>query len=138
MYKGDVKSLVLVIVDKDTAETVERWQFDVHVDSSNGGTDDKPRNAAEKTESEIQRDIQALVRQITASVTFLPQLTGRCTFNVLVYASKSSEVPIEWEDSDERLVASAAAESVRLRNFSTNSHRVECQVQYRVDDTAAA
>ena len=42
----------------------------------------------EKTEKEIQEEIQAIFRQITASVTFLPVLDGDCTFNVLVYAGE--------------------------------------------------
>ena len=84
---------------------------------------------AEKTEAQIQTDIQALFRQITASVTFLPMLDGNCTFNVLVYADADSEVPLEWGDSDAKEVKNA--EKVQLRSFSTNSHRIDTVVSYR-------
>lgn len=83
----------------------------------------------EKTEAQIQQDIQALFRQITASVTFLPMLDGNCTFNVLVYADVDSEVPLEWGDSDAKEVKNA--EKVMLRSFSTNSHRIDTVVSYR-------
>lgn len=83
----------------------------------------------ERSETEIQQEIQALFRQITASVSFLPMLDGNCTFNVLVYADADSEVPLEWGDSDAKEVKNA--EKVMLRSFSTNSHRIDTVVSYR-------
>ena len=84
----------------------------------------------EKTEKEIQSEIQSIFRQITASVTFLPQLDGHCTFNVLVYADADSEVPLEWGDSDAKEIK--GAERVQLRSFSTSSHKVDTLVSYRL------
>jgi hypothetical protein len=46
-------------------------------------------------------------------VTFLPQLEGDCTFNVLVYADADSEVPMEWGDSDAKEIKNG--EKVQLR-----------------------
>lgn len=83
----------------------------------------------EKTEKEIQEEIQAIFRQITASVTFLPVLDGNCTFNVLVYADADSEVPVEWGDSDSKEIENG--EKVQLRSFSTSNHRVDTLVSYR-------
>lgn len=86
----------------------------------------------EKTEKQIQEEIQAIFRQITASVTFLPVLDGDCTFNVLVYADADSDVPVEWGDSDAKEIKNA--EKVQLRSFSTNNHRVGTLVSYRLAD----
>ena len=86
----------------------------------------------DKTEKEIQAEIQAIFRQITASVTFLPQLDGNCTFNVLVYADADSDVPIEWGDSDAKEIRNG--EKVQLRSFSTSNHRVDTLVSYRYVD----
>ncbi|RYP02569.1 hypothetical protein DL764_005743 [Monosporascus ibericus] len=89
--------------------------------------------APEKTEAEIQAEIAALFRQITASVTFLPQLSGGdCTFNVLVYADADSDVPVEWGDSDAKEIVNG--ERVQLRGFSTSNHRVETLVSYRLGE----
>lgn len=85
--------------------------------------------APDKTEKEIQEEIQAIFRQITASVTFLPQLDGNCTFNVLVYADADSEVPLEWGDSDAKDIKNG--EKVQLRGFSTANHKVDTLVSYR-------
>lgn len=87
-----------------------------------------------KTDAEIQSEIAALFRQITASVTFLPTLDafGPCSFNVLVYADADSEVPLEWGDSDAKEIA--GGERVALRSFSTQGHRVGVVVGYRLAD----
>lgn len=101
-------------------------------DKENSGTagDTTPASEQQKTDEEIQKEIQALFRQITGSVTFLPMLDGNCTFNVLVYADADSEVPLEWGDSDAKEVKNA--EKVMLRSFSTNNHRIDTQVSYRL------
>ncbi|OGM45274.1 mitotic spindle checkpoint component mad2 [Aspergillus bombycis] len=147
MMGGKISKLVVVITDKETGEHVERWQFDVQIfgkqskstksrasgDKENTGPDNAdPQAPVEKTEKEIQEEIQAIFRQITASVTFLPVLDGDCTFNVLVYADADSEVPVEWGDSDAKEIKNA--EKVQLRSFSTNNHRVETLVSYRLAD----
>ncbi|KAF7164126.1 hypothetical protein CNMCM5623_008816 [Aspergillus felis] len=147
MLGGKISKLVVVITDKETGEHIERWQFDVQIfgkhtksqpsrksaDKENatpGDTEMQDSTAVEKTEKEIQEEIQAIFRQITASVTFLPVLDGDCTFNVLVYADADSEVPVEWGDSDAKEIKNA--EKVQLRSFSTNNHRVETLVSYRL------
>ena len=91
-----------------------------------------PAAPVEKTEQEIQAEIAAIFRQITASVTFLPQLNGDCTFNVLVYADADSDVPVEWGDSDAKEIENG--ERVQLRGFSTANHRVDTLVSYRLGE----
>ncbi|KAK3066760.1 hypothetical protein LTS18_001510, partial [Coniosporium uncinatum] len=93
MQGGKISKLVVVITDKDTGEHVERWQFDVQIFGGRGakrgrgkGEEEGKENAVpgapkepaavaeeqEKTEKQIQDEIQAIFRQITASVSFLP------------------------------------------------------------------
>ncbi|KAF5693058.1 mitotic spindle assembly checkpoint MAD2 [Fusarium denticulatum] len=147
MVGGKISKLVIVITDKDTGEHVERWQFDVQIfqpvkksksskssskDQENAAPAGSAPTATEKTETEIQAEIAAIFRQITASVTFLPQLSGDCTFNVLVYADADSEVPVEWGDSDAKEIENG--EKVQLRGFSTANHRVDTLVSYRFTD----
>ncbi|EFE45029.1 hypothetical protein TRV_00163 [Trichophyton verrucosum HKI 0517] len=144
MLGGKISKLVIVITDKDTGEHVERWQFDVEIfkqsknkaakaaadnENANPGAQASSPAPVEKSEKEIQDEIQAIFRQITASVTFLPMLDGNCTFNVLVYADADSEVPLEWGDSDAKEIENG--EKVQLRSFSTSNHRVDTMVSYR-------
>lgn len=151
MVGSKISKLVIVITNKDTGEHVERWQFDVQIfksasskskssskskaaaDQENGAAAPTPApTTVDKTEAEIQAEIAAIFRQITASVTFLPQLGGDCTFNVLVYADADSEVPVEWGDSDAKEIE--GGERVQLRGFSTSNHRVDTLVSYRLAD----
>ncbi|KXT01948.1 hypothetical protein AC578_2569 [Pseudocercospora eumusae] len=140
MQKSKISKLVIVVTSKETGEHVERWQFSVDLTGEKKGKrmgeerdgNEEKMEEKEKGEQEIQSEIQALFRQITASVSFLPMLDGNCTFNVLVYADADSEVPLEWGDSDAKEVKNA--EKVMLRSFSTNSHRVDTVVSYRLAD----
>ncbi|MCJ1253978.1 Mitotic spindle checkpoint component mad2 [Lignoscripta atroalba] len=142
MISGKISKLVVVITSKETGEHLERWQFDVQIFNKAGKKSNSKKSAdkenaapdetetpVEKTEKEIQDEIQSIFRQITASVTFLPQLDGNCTFNVLVYADADSDVPLEWGDSDAKEIKNG--EKVQLRSFSTSNHRVDTLVSYR-------
>lgn len=88
--------------------------------------------APQKSTKEITQEIQAVVRQITASVTFLPLLNETCSFDLLVYADKNATVPVTWEDSDPCFIASA--EDVKLRSFNTTVHKVDTMVSYKIDE----
>ena len=86
----------------------------------------------EKSEKEIMLEIQAIIRQITASVTFLPLLSDPCSFDLLVYTKKDTSVPGEWEDSDPRYILNS--ERVKLRSFTTKVHKVDTMVSYKLLD----
>jgi hypothetical protein len=76
----------------------------------------------QKSHKDIQGEIQAIIRQVTASVTFLPLLEEPCSFDLLVYADAAAAVPLAWEESDPRYIAKSA--EVRLRSFTTTIHKV--------------
>lgn len=54
------------------------------------------RNIAERDPSIVMKEVQAIIRQITASVTFLPLLNETCTIDLLAYTDKDLPVPLEW------------------------------------------
>ncbi|CAH0520459.1 unnamed protein product [Peronospora belbahrii] len=125
LLRGEVQKLVLVITGIETQEVLERWAFEVH--SENGKGDSS--TTASKSKKEIMAEIQAIIRQITASVSFLPLLEEQCAFDLLVYTDKNSEVPALWEESDPRYINDSA--EVRLRSFSTKVHKVDAMVAYK-------
>lgn len=136
LERGDVTRLVVVIIEKDSGETRERWQFDVDVintpldESSTPASTEKPK----KTDAQVRAEIAAIIKQITASCTFLPVLDEPCAFQILAYTNKDAQAPADWIDSDARLIAEGQAEQVRLRSFSTHVHRVDAMVAYRRDE----
>ncbi|GAX76079.1 hypothetical protein CEUSTIGMA_g3522.t1 [Chlamydomonas eustigma] len=126
LEEGCLRQLVLVITEAGTKEVLERWTFDIDTNkdviSGSGPLPDKP-------EKEITSEIQAIMRQITASVTFLPLLETRCTIDILVYTTSLDSLPEEWEDSAPKTIANA--EIVSLRGFSTKVHGVKAMVAYK-------
>eukprot|EP00466_Bigelowiella_natans_P003549 jgi/Bigna1/92439/estExt_fgenesh1_pm.C_230012 len=126
LEKGMVQKLVLVIASVDTGETLERWVFDVDTNKKCL----KDGSTQEKSEKDIMREIQAIIRQITSSVTFLPLLEEPCTFDLLIYAPNECKVPEKWEESDPKYIAKS--NEVRLRSFTTKIHKVEASVAYKL------
>lgn len=126
---GKCNKLVLCIVDKDEGDKVEEWAFDVKQFGAVDGQHNEDQG--ETDPNETQNQIRALIRQITASVTFLPELVneGNYTFNVLAYTDANAKVPLEWSDSDNKPIENS--ETVRFKTFSTNDHEVGAQVIYR-------
>ncbi|KAF9906336.1 Mitotic spindle checkpoint component mad2 [Linnemannia zychae] len=157
-----VEKLIFAIKSKETMTVLERWQFDIHntkdqsshTTTTTTSTDPFSRPLAgqdstltstttaassspskpkpEKTEKEIQTEIQAILRQLTASVSFLPMLDEKCTWTILCQTEKDAEVPATWSDADPHLVHNA--EQVKLRSFSTNLHKIDALVAYRLND----
>lgn len=94
------------------------------------------------------------------SCSFTIRTTG--TFNVLAYTDKDVEVPAAWQDSDARMIQGNSVEQVgfeisfiftgrfhfltppsyakilqvKLRGFSTNVHRVDASVAYKLGEDA--
>jgi len=127
LSQGNVQKLVLVISDQESSEPLERWVFDVFTDMAvlvKNGKADKPQK-------EINAEIQAIIRQITASVTFLPLLDEPCTFDLLVYTDADVAVPRTWEESDPRYISSS--DEVKLRSFTTKVHKVDTCVSYKAE-----
>ncbi len=138
---GDVQRLALVVSGIDSGETLERWQFNVSVDNgadgsveiSRAGNDENASHnvmkgsadkakMGKKTVKEVHDEIQAIIRQITASVTFLPLLNEPCSFDLLIYTNTTAVVPKKWADSDPCYIMNS--QEVKLRSFTTSVSHV--------------
>ncbi|KAH7827648.1 mitotic spindle assembly checkpoint protein MAD2 [Monocercomonoides exilis] len=128
VMSGSIQRFVIVISSAASGEVIERWVFNVETDkqmASSGRTSDK-------SEVEIQREIQALIRQITVTVTVLPLIKVPCTFDLLVYADEDVDIPAAWEESDPKYVIGAT--EIPIRSFTTKIHKVTPSVSYHEDD----
>lgn len=126
MISNKCSRLLLCIVDLDTGDTVEQWAFDVEMANSE-------EQSKEKEEEELEPQIRSLIRQITASVTFLPQLDeDHChSFNVLCYTAANANVPPDWADAPAaNRTVKGQSETVVFRNFNTGEHVIGAQVTY--------
>lgn len=121
----EVHQVVLVISSVETKETLERWEFHVQTDDKMTH-DSKPKN---KDIREIQNGIKNVIRQIVASVTYLPILETACAFDLLIYTNKDSNLPKQWAESAPFMIEDS--ETVRLKSFSTSVHTVDTAVCYK-------
>lgn len=129
IYGGKLTKLVVVIINKASAESVERWEFALDITDSNG--------SGEKSKQEIQREIQTIIRQVTASGSYLPFLKDdEYTFNVLVFTDATYDVrniPIEWADTNgDAKMINGESDSVKFTSFKTNIHSVGTSVSYKL------
>lgn len=131
IYGGKLTKLVVVVINKLTTENVERWEFALDV------TDQIEETEGTKSRIEIQKEIQAIIRQVTASVAYLPFLKDdEYTFNVLVYTDPNYDVnniPIEWADTEgDGKMIQGDSDSVKFSSFQTNLHTVGTSVSYKL------
>ena len=78
---GTLQKLVLVIAGTPEGDVLERWTFDVQADrAALAGEAPSPESRPPKEEGEVMAEIAAVIRQITASVTFLPMLNRPCAW----------------------------------------------------------
>lgn len=125
LMNGDIQKLVVVIIDVDSNDTKERWNFDIQMDM------DAAAAGSEKPQQEIVNEIRTIIRQITSSISYLPLLEGRCIFDILIYTNQEAPIPTKWEESGARLIENS--DQVRLYSFSTNIHKVDALVSYAAD-----
>jgi len=121
-----VQRIVVVIMGKTSMEVLERWNFDIQAQTEV----DENTIVPSRDLTEVQREIQALMRNIVASVAFLPLLSEPCWWELLVYTSVDAEVPTKWETSDPKHVVNP--QTVKLRSFDTSIHRVDGVVSYKL------
>lgn len=125
---GQLQRIVLVIMSKATGEVLERWNFNIVTDVEvvEKGV------IKEKSDKEIMREIQAIMRQVNSCISFLPCLEEPCIFDVLAYTDTETAVPFTWVESDAKLIDNP--QMVKLHSFDTKIHKVDTMVSYKIDD----
>ncbi|KAK8526342.1 hypothetical protein V6N12_020815 [Hibiscus sabdariffa] len=155
---GKLQRVVLVIMSKASNEVLERWNFSIETD----GEVVEKGVSREKSDKEIMREIQAIMRQIASSITYLPCLDEPFScphtsfghgssssaggfivslpldvlftgvFDVLAYTDTDVAVPFTWIESDPKLIANP--QMVKLHSFDTKIHKVDTLVSYKNDE----
>lgn len=132
-----LQKVVCVISSVATQTVLERWAFDIEsTDKSADNSENNPANNAttggNKTAKQVHDEIAAIMRQVAASVTYLPMLSEACSFEVLAYTDESTAIPAAMQESDAKEIA--GAQHVKFRSFSTNHHNVDTMVAYKTPD----
>ncbi|KWX12621.1 Mitotic spindle checkpoint protein MAD2 [Giardia duodenalis assemblage B] len=124
LMSGKVQKLVMVLLPIGGSEPIEKWEFNVENEGVQAGA------TSSKPEADVQREIQAILRQINASVSFLPVISDPVTFDIMIYTDAAVPTPAEWEECPGRDHVSNAVE-VKFRDFSTKIHKVDTAVIYK-------
>lgn len=129
LVKRAVQKVALIIVNVKTLEVLERWDFNIEYegdpDQEGGQTSDKPLK-------QIKNEIRDVLKQIASSIAYLPLLDCLCSFDIQIYTKNDVNLPNEWSDAQPAHIKNA--QSVKMRSFSTNIHRMETVVTYKNED----
>lgn len=131
LTNGDVDRISMIIKDVQANEVIECWDFNVFAEIPEAGTDIlNPKSSKEL--KKIQGEIRDVMRQIAATISYLPLLECVCSFDVLIYTTGNAEVPAEWKET--AAVKIENAEKVQLKSFSTGLQKIETIVNYKMTD----
>lgn len=136
MQQELVKKMVLIIIGKETDSVLERWVFAVDYSEPKAAA---TASAAQQTsvkmkgEKDIIAEFAAFFRQLTGSISTLPPLPEKCTFDLLLVVNKDKDIDGEkdtWEECDPQYIP-FGSESLPFRSVSTKDQKIESCVSYQ-------
>ncbi|EDW18539.1 hypothetical protein AWZ03_000846 [Drosophila navojoa] len=132
LSKNMINKISMVITNAHTKEVLECWDFKMQAEVGDGDSDgkDPSKQTSSKQLSRIQNEIRDVMRQISATVSYLPLLDCICTFDVMIHTLQNTEIPAQWDETGAVFIQNAQA--VQLRSFSTGLHKVDTVVNYKM------
>lgn len=121
----------MIIKNVAANEVIEIWDFKVHSEPTPGGSDSKTR-ISDKDLKKIQGEIRDVMRQIAATVSYLPLLEFTCSFDILIYTKDHVDMPAEWTEAKEAKIENGQV--VQLKSFSTGLQKVDTIVSYKMNE----
>lgn len=85
---------------------------------------------SKKDLNRIQLEIRDVMRQISATISYLPLLDCICSFDILVHTLNECEIPENFNETAEVQIQNAQA--VELKSFSTGLHKMQTIVNYKM------
>lgn len=142
IFNGKIQWLTMLIVSKETEQISEKWMFRIDLidekkehdneNDSKENTVNKSSTFTTKSISETQKEIQSIIRQISSSITFLPEFEEPQTFKILVHTVGDIKSTQEWDDAKPlKELDGIGIESVEFDNFETNKHNISTFVTYK-------
>lgn len=129
LSKNQLDKVSLVITNAHSKEVLECWEFQVQNEESHENND--PNNPTSNKElKRIQQEIGSVMRQISATVSYLPLLDCICSFDILIHTLKECDVPEKWNETNEVNIQNS--QTVKLRSFSTGLHQLDTVVNYKL------
>uniref|UniRef100_A0A1B0CE88 HORMA domain-containing protein n=1 Tax=Lutzomyia longipalpis TaxID=7200 RepID=A0A1B0CE88_LUTLO len=124
--ENKVEKISLVIKNSHTAEMLEFWDFKIDNENENIPTKDGQEVTSSKDLKRIQNKIRYVLRQLSATVSFLPPLDCICSFDILIYTHKYTKIPEQWENTE-------GVQSFQLKSYSTGLHQLSTVINYKMN-----
>lgn len=78
-----MRKILLIITNRSTKEVLEQWDFNIDYEyDENGSVVENGKSVGNKDLRLIQKEIRDVLRQISASISFLPLLDCLCKYTV--------------------------------------------------------
>lgn len=136
LAQNKVEKFSLIVSNVHSKEVLECWDFKVDAEPLDQNESPNPIDPNTKTSSKelkkIQGEIGAVMRQIAATISYLPLLECVCSFDLLIHCEKELDIPTNWNETDG--ISIKNSQVVNLKAFSTGLHKVETVVSYRMSD----
>ncbi|XP_017129636.1 mitotic spindle assembly checkpoint protein MAD2A [Drosophila elegans] len=130
LSKNMINKISMVITNVHSKEVLECWDFKMQAELGDGDNSDPTKLTTTKELSRIQNEIRDVMRQISATVSYLPLLDCICTFDVMIHTLQNTEIPAKWDETGAVVIQNP--QSVQLRSFSTGLHKVDTVVNYKM------
>ncbi|XP_055537216.1 mitotic spindle assembly checkpoint protein MAD2A-like [Wyeomyia smithii] len=124
LTRNEIEKITLTIENMLTSEVLEKWEFTVHSESPIGTTS--------KPLKKIKADIRIVLRQIAATISYLPALECSCKFDLSITVPKGCHSLDHWITVP--VVHILNAQTVQLKSFSTGLQKVDTIVEYKLTD----
>lgn len=132
LARNEVEKISMVITNVHTKEVLECWDFKVQNEPGDGPKIDPVNPTSSKELKKIQAEIRDVMRQIAATISYLPLIEYICTFDVLIHTLKNTDVPEKWNETGDVQIQNA--QTVQLKSFSTGLHKLDTIVNYKMTD----
>lgn len=129
--KDQVDKVSMIIKNVAADEVVECWDFKVTSEPIMEGSDPN-KVKSDKDLKKIQAEIRDVMRQIAATVSYLPLLECNCSFDVLIHTRENVEEPDGWGETSN--VEIKDGQTVQLKTFSTGLQKVDTIVSYKMNE----
>lgn len=131
LSRNELDKVSLIITNAHTKEILECWDFQVQSEPPTDEENVDPKNPKSNKElKRIQQEIGSVMRQISATVSYLPLLDCICSFDILIHTVMDCDVPEKWNEANP--VSIQNSQTVKLRSFSTGLHQVDTVVNYKL------
>ncbi|XP_047041223.1 mitotic spindle assembly checkpoint protein MAD2A-like [Helicoverpa zea] len=128
-----ISKLSLVIFNVANEEILECWDFNLQYEDGDAAlSKENNETIGSKDLKQIQQKIREVMLQVAATISYLPFLDSRCSFDFFANVKADCDVPENWTVSEPVFIANA--QNVPFKIFSTSLHKMETVVSYKFVD----